>query len=137
VPEITYASIAPLITDQTAEQSTLKVTFTCPVSGEVVSSSATMRHTEGIASAAKRSVASNLGWSVMRSVRQALGYNMAGRVAGDVARQAASSAGDKIQYGRKEKEAAAVEAFQRVASQFTWDEAGGRFVHQSAGAAAS
>lgn len=135
--QIDYATIAPLIADQKSASSTLTVTFKCPVTGQTVESSATMRGGEGIASAAKQSVARNIGWEAMRTVRRALGWNMAGRVAGDVARQAGDSAGDRIQYGRKEKEAAAVEAFQRVAGQFKWDEAAGRWVHQSAGAEAS
>jgi hypothetical protein len=60
-----------------------------------------------------------------------MGYSFAGRVAGDVADQAAYSAGDKMRFGKKEREAAAVAAFERVAGQFVWDEAQTRWIHQS------
>jgi hypothetical protein len=132
VSEISYESIAPLISHESQEGRTLNVVFTCPATGEAVEASASLREGSGLGATAKRSAIQNVLWNLSYSIRRMFGYSIAGRVAGDVAQSATSSAGDKARFGKAEKEAAAVDAFQRVASQFSWDEAQARWVHQSA-----
>jgi hypothetical protein len=129
--QVSYDSIAPLITAQTQDGTTLRVTFTCPVTGQAVESSATLQEGSGIGATAKKSAVRNALWKVSSAVRRKAGYSFAGRVAGDVADHSIRSAGEGVKFGAKEKEAAAVAAFERVSAQFTWDEAQGRWVHQS------
>ncbi len=130
--EPTYESIAPLISQQNQDGRTLNVVFTCPVTQQTVESSASLREGSGLGATAKQSASRNILWKLSYSVRRLFGYSIAGRVAGDVAQSAMSSAGDKARFGQAEKEAAAVDAFMRVSNEFAWEDASGRFVHQSA-----
>lgn len=135
--EISYESIAPIISNQAQDGHTLAVSFTCPVSQQVVESSGVLREGQGVGATARKSAVRNALWSVGRSVRRSLGHGFAGRVAGDVADNATRSTGEKLKFGAKEKQAAAIEAFERVADQFTWDPDTSRWVHTSAIAAES
>jgi len=117
----------------------MRCVFRCPVTGATVEARASIRRSDGMADAVKRrtkqSVFSRLRWSVARTVRSALGYSMAGRIAGDAASSAMQGAmqGNRASFSDDEKRAAVVEAFESVSSQFVWDSAQSRWI--SAGAA--
>ena len=55
------------------------------------------------------------------------------RVAGEVASSSMSKAGDAIRYSDEEKHTAVVDAFKRIAAEFTWEEKGGRWISKKAG----
>ena len=129
---VDFETISPLISKQEVEGSTLVVTFTCPQTSQTVQARGQLQAGKGVGSMAKRSALQSVGWSIGSAVRRAMGHNIAGRVAGDVSRGVANSAVRSQQFGKKEKQAAAVLAFQSVASQFAWDEAENRWVHTTA-----
>ncbi|HSP77752.1 MAG TPA: hypothetical protein VLQ93_04450, partial [Myxococcaceae bacterium] len=85
----TYESIQPNLRSASQEGSTLRCTFHCPVSGEVVESQGTLRREKGLKDVAvdsvKRSAFYSLRHAVYRAVHGALGHGFLGRAAGEVA----------------------------------------------------
>lgn len=132
--DVTYDSIAPLVHRSSTEGTTLQVSFKCPVSEAEVQSQATLRRGKGVKdvamSSAKRGLMASLRRSVMGAVRAALGHGLLGRVGQDVARSVLSDADQKVRehFTEDEKQAATVDAFERVKSEFVWDPKGQRFV---------
>lgn len=139
--EVTYDTIAPLVLRTDTHGTTLKVVFRCPVSEKVVDAQATLRRGAGLkdvaVGSAKRGIMHSLRRSVLGAVRSALGYGLLGRVGQDVARSVLSDVEEKANehFSEEEKHAAAVEAFERVRSEFVWDPKGQRFVSAMAAGA--
>lgn len=137
----TYESIQPNLRSAHQEGSTLRCTFHCPVSGEVVESQGTLRREKGLKDVAvdsvKRSAFYSLRHAVYRAVHGALGHGFLGRAAGEVASSMLgnmehSSRQQAPEFSEEEKRAAVVEAFERVASRFVWDGKNRRYVSASA-----
>lgn len=134
--DLSYGSIAPLIANQQQSGRSMRFVFRCPASNTSVNASYMFDHDPGVgskvAAAAQRSIWYTVRREVGYAIRSAFGYNMFGRVASDMATAAmsASTSGRSTaaQYSDEEKQIAAVEAFRSVASQFAWDQKGGRWV---------
>jgi len=139
--ELTYESIKPLIVKEEVQGSSMYCTFKCPVSGYRVDATASIQRAAGAARNVADSVKQSVKYSVMWQIRMAI-YNfvrslLGGGVAGQVGSQAAYAATSSIgsgsyqstSYNAAEKQAAVVAAFQSVASNFKWDEAGRRWTH--------
>jgi tellurite resistance protein len=130
-----YSHIAPLISTQRLQGSRMEVVFQCPVTGQQIPSSATVR--QGMASRAVSSFKRNAIWSLRSSlygaVRSVLGGGVVGRTASGVLSQATYGSNMSTQsYSAGDREAAVLEAFGWVQDQFVWDSARGGFVHSSA-----
>ncbi|MEL6347363.1 MAG: hypothetical protein AAFV53_29885 [Myxococcota bacterium] len=139
MPQPTYENIAPLIADVQESGRSVRVSFRCPVSNKTVQSSFSMPRDNSTSSRmmdqAKRSMMYSLQSSVSQAIRSVFGYNMVGRVAGDVARQAmysAASSSNQNTLSRSETQQAILEAFKRVSNQFIWDNSRGHWVSASA-----
>lgn len=139
--EVTYEAIAPMIQEASAQGTTYNVTFRCPLSEATVSSQAALRRGAGVkdvaVGSAKKSLMYSLRRSVLGAVRSVLGHGVLGRVGQDVARSMLSDAEQKANehFTEDEKQAAAVEAFERVKGEFVWDPKGQRFVSAKAAGA--
>jgi len=129
-----YDQLKPLIAQELLRGSTVHVMFQCPVSGQHAESSAPVR--EGGASKAmaalKRNAMSQLRWALANTVRSALGGGYFGRVGSGMVHEAAPGGSAASAPSTAQRQAAVVEAFQRVQSQFTWDGAHQRYLHASA-----
>lgn len=138
MPEVTYENIQPILVSAEQEGSSMRCTFKCPVSGETFESSAGIQRGRGLGDVArhsvKRSLFSRVRWGISRAVRSALGYGLAGRVAGDVAGAAVGGAMDKhgTSFSEDEKKAAVVQAFETIQSRFAWDGANNRWMSAKA-----
>ncbi|MBW1806846.1 MAG: TerB family tellurite resistance protein [Deltaproteobacteria bacterium] len=139
--EVTHENIKALIESAKQEGSLMRCTFKCPVSGTLVEAQAGIQKGRGLGDIAKRSVKRSLSWriryGISRLVRSALGHGIAGRIAGDVAGSAVSgtmSKGDQV-YSEDEKQAAVVQAFLNVSTQFVWDGSRSTWVSSQAAAA--
>lgn len=140
MPEITYENVAPLVFSTQQSDRTLRFAFRCPVSGNTVESSYTLPKDNSmstrVATTAKRSLLSQVRWSVSRAIRQAFGHGVIGRIVGDVVGSMADSMargateGSSISDG--ERRSAAVEAFKRVSRSFVWDDKGERWISTQA-----
>ncbi|MCB9764034.1 MAG: hypothetical protein H6739_29960 [Alphaproteobacteria bacterium] len=136
MPEITYENVKPLITGVETQGRTVRVAFTCPVSGATLESSYTLPRDNStssqIATRAKRSFFNQVRWSIARSVRRALGYGFVGRIVGDVISGAvdgvARDAANSTSVSKDEEQTAAVEAFKRIARQWAWDDRNSRWI---------
>ena len=139
MPEITYETVKPLLTKEEQQGGMMACTFTCPVSGFSVDASGSLRKTESaagrVADQVKRSVKSSLFYSIRNAVSSAvgglLGSGMAGRVGRQAVHSATSQAGGPAAGGQSfsdaDKQAAVVDAFNRVAAQFVWDDGDSRW----------
>ncbi len=129
-----YDDIEPLIADSKIDGSTIEVSFRCPVTQTEVPSQGTMRAGRDVSSVAQRSVKRSLSQSLRRAVfsaiRGALGSGLLGRAGQDVARSVLTDATDKMNHTHSsgEKQAALLEAFEQVQSQFVWDAKSSRWV---------
>ena len=129
---ISYEQIAPLISHYETRGSQVLAIFTCPVSGTQVQSSAHVRQKQSlsnnISNSAQRSISYGIQNTVSQVIRDLFGYNLFGRVAGDIARQTVQHVTTQTnnQLSRSETQEGIVEAFQKVQSKFTWD--GTRFI---------
>ena len=137
--QITYQTIQPLVASAEQQGSSMRVSFRCPVTGQVIEASGALQRSntmgDRVAESAKRSVMYGLRNALTRSIRRALGYGIVSNVVADAARGAASGSGQASQdYSDDEKQAAIVRAFESVSNQFVWDGANNRFVSvQAAG----
>ncbi len=135
MPTPTYAQIQPLVAQQQLQGSTVHVVFQCPVTGEHESSTGPVR--KGKASAflqgMKGRAMSQLRWSLANMVRSALGGGYLGRTGSTMVHEATSGTTSGARAPTQgETQAAVVEAFAKVQSQFCWDVARGGWVHASA-----
>ncbi|TVR03503.1 MAG: hypothetical protein EA398_04805 [Deltaproteobacteria bacterium] len=127
-----WENVEALVASKEQERGTMVVTFQCPVSGETVEGRASLNTERSLKSTVKESFLRQLVWSLMRTVRRMLGYRMAGSIASDATRHVATDATEKARFSEADRQKAIVEAFERVQSQFRWDEGDGRWVHVSA-----
>ena len=139
MPEVTYDSIKPLITEEESDGDYMKCVFTCPSTGKAVKSRAQIKRSKAGAvmdrgkSSAARTVKWKLRYGIIGFVSRLLGHGILGRVGRDIAYEATDQGGlshntpQKINYSDKEKQAAVVEAFKVVEAQFTWDEESGQW----------
>lgn len=141
MPEPTWDNVSPLIADRQVSGRNVRFTFRCPASGAKVQASAHVAPdssvTGRVASQAKRTFFNELRWSVARSVRSALGYNLVGRVAGDLAGGLVEAAvqdrgGSSSAPSESELRQAALDAFRSVSGRFVWDAARARWVSAEA-----
>lgn len=134
---ITYQNVAPLIVEARPSGRSMRFTFQCPVSGTRVQASHTFQHAPTFGSQAsaiaERAVMYEVRRGISNTLRSMFGYNVVGRVAGDIASSAMGQATQGSQmgqatYSEADKQAAAVAAFTQVQSQFVWDPKNGRWV---------
>ena len=136
MPQPTHDNIAPLIADLQTSGRSVRVVFRCPVSGEQINSSHSVRGqaaaSSQIMNTAKRSMMYSLQSTVSRAIRDVFGYNnMVGRVASDVARSAVHSAArtsTRNTLSSSEQREATLEAFKKVSSRFVWDTSRGHWI---------
>lgn len=133
--QISYASIHPMIVKAEDRGRTIQVGFQCPVSGKIVESSATVVAQPTMAGNVKntlqRSLMYQLRSSVFYALRSVFGSGVTGRVVSDVAYGAIprhNSAQQQQAPSEADRQAAIVEAFKRVAHNFTWDASNNRWV---------
>lgn len=136
---ISYNTVRPLITREQIEGRTLHVEFTCPVSGHTVPAdsaiSAPPSASDQVKHRAKRAFLQSVRGPIANAIRQAFGYSTVGRMAGDVASQvaySATSARSTMPFSDAQKQAAALDAFRKVAGEFSWSEEREAFVAQAA-----
>ena len=144
MPEITYETIKPLLAKEEERGGEMACTFTCPVSGVSVDASGAMHKAESavgrVADQMKQSVKRSLFYSIRNAVTNAVGDLLGGGTAGRIGRQAAYSATGEAErrgsagsgagpsFSEAEKQAAVVEAFNKVAAQFVWDAENDRWI---------
>jgi hypothetical protein len=118
-----YAQIQPLIANCEVNNRTVRVVFQCPVTGEQTTASHSLRRQAGISNTVQRSVLYGIQNALSQTIRSMFGYNIFGRIAGDVARQGLSSAQRNMQntLSQGEQQQAVLAAFQSVASRFYFD----------------
>ena len=123
--DFNYASIAPLVSSSELSGSVLQVVFQDAQGGPSVSATGTLRTSGGVVGATRstiqRQMLSRLSFAVTRAVSSALGDNVVSRFGAGIARSAVQDAGRSATVSAEAKEAAVVEAFQSVSSQFRWD----------------
>jgi len=140
MPAIKFEDIQKNIESTRQDGSVMYCVFKCPVTGNKVESQATIQEGRGLADVAKKSVKRSLFWrlryGVSSVVRSALGYGLAGRVAGDVAGAAVQGAMQKQgpSFSDDEKNAAVLQAFESVASRFNFDSKNGQWISSDAAA---
>ena len=135
MPTPTYAQIQPLIAQQQLQGSTVHVMFQCPVTTEHEASTAPSRkgRTSAFMQGMKGRAMSQLRWSIANMVRSALGGGYLARTGSTMVHEATSgSLGGAHTPTKGELQAAVVEAFVKVQSQFCWDATRGAWVHASA-----
>ncbi len=138
MPEVTYENIQANLVSAEQDGSSMRCGFKCLVSGETFESTGGIQKGQGLGNVArhsvKRSLFSSVRWGIARSVRSALGYGLAGRVAGDVAGTAVGSAMNKhaTSFSEDEKKAAVVQAFENIQSRFAWDAKNNRWMSAQA-----
>ncbi|MEM7198934.1 MAG: hypothetical protein AAF628_01625 [Planctomycetota bacterium] len=132
---ISYQTVQRLITQEQVDGRTLHVVFTCPVSGHTVPATSTINApptaSDQVKHRAKRAFLQSVRGPIANAIRQAFGYSTLGRMAGDVASQVAystTSARSTMAFSDTQKQAAALDAFRKVESQFVWSEENGGFV---------
>ncbi|PIE16336.1 MAG: hypothetical protein CSA66_07385 [Proteobacteria bacterium] len=134
MPELTYDLIKPLVAQQDVSGHGVSVVFRCPISGREVRSSGQFVEAAGgkAKSALKRSLWTNLRWSLSRMVRGVMGYGVAGQVASTVADTAMMGADSASRQPKPSEIAqATLDAFKTVQDQFAWDDSSERFVAAS------
>lgn len=135
---LSFEAIQPLIYNVQEQGRSIQVIFRCPVSGKEVQA----RHYQAkdnsmgarIQESAQRSALYAVQQAIGETIRSVFGYNIFGRVAGDVARQTVYSASSQMNnsLSPKEKQEAIRKAFQSVQRQFTWDEKNSRWISSQA-----
>ena len=130
--QISYDQIAPLVSHHEIRGRQILAMFTCPVSGTQIQSSAHIQQKQSlsnsISNSAQRSVSYGIQNTVSQVIRDLFGYNLFGRIAGDVARQTVQHVTTQTsnQLSKSEVQEGIVIAFQKIQSKFTWD--GTRFI---------
>ncbi len=128
--DLTYDDIAPLIADQKQDTNVLAVTFRCPQTGREVTADALLESSDGVGSSVRDAVKREASWNVFSLVARwisrlfggGIAGSMAGSIGGDIAYDQVSERGEHI-YSKKQKQAAALRAFESVRDQFVFDEA--------------
>ena len=138
---VTFDSIKPLIVASDDENSGVFVTFRCPVTGMEVKADGPWPADgllERTAGQVKRGLFASVRNSLARTVQTAIGSHTSssvGSVGTGAAQQIIYGTGNEIGERKhrsdKDREAATVVAFSRVAGQFAWDEHTDRFVASS------
>ena len=130
--QISYDQVAPLVSHHETRGRQVLVMFTCPVSGTQIQSSAHVQQqrslSNNISNSAQRSISYGIQNTVSQVIRDLFGYNLFGRVAGDIARQTVQHVTTQTsnQLSRSEVQEGIIAAFQKIQSKFTWD--GSRFI---------
>ncbi len=135
MPTPSYAQIQPLIAQQQLQGSTVHVVFQCPLTGRHEASTGPVRkgRTSAFLQGMKGRAMSQLRWSLANMVRSALGGGYLGRTGSSMVHEATTGAtGGARAATRGELQAAVLEAFVKVQSQFVFDAARGGWVHTSA-----
>jgi tellurite resistance protein len=134
MPELTYDLVAPLVAQTDVSSNYVQVVFQCPVSHELIKSSASATESQGSAmkKEVKRSLWRNIRWSLGRMMYNVFGYGVGGAV-GSTLVESVGSAGEASGYQPNEEEVkrAVMDAFQAVGNRFAWDESNQRFVSAS------
>lgn len=126
--EITYDLIQSLIVSSEAQGSRMNCEFEVPGTGEIISSTASIRRDKSITGQIKqrvtRTMTSRARVTVSQMMRGILGGGMLGRIGSQVVNTASRGVTQDLTrgYSSSEKEAAIVEAFQKVAKSFRYDE---------------
>ena len=118
---INYAQIQPLIAQVDVSNRSVRVNFRCPITGEQVQSSHTIRQQQrGVTSTIERSLMYGVQNAISQTIRSVFGYSIFGRIAGDIARQGVYNAqrNSRNSLSESEKQQAIVAAFQSVSSRF-------------------
>ncbi|MEM0999221.1 MAG: hypothetical protein AAGN35_19350 [Bacteroidota bacterium] len=129
--EYTYDQIKPLIVSEEVEGRKMFAEFALPGSDQVFEASASIRRSRDMGSMVKQQVSRSVVREVRRTVgsllRGLLGGGMLGRTARQVVNTTTNQQARNLANApsRSEKEAAVVEAFGRVASNFHFDAASG------------
>jgi uncharacterized tellurite resistance protein B-like protein len=117
----------------------MRVSFRCPVQGTEVSASAPLRKDDSLGSRVADRTKRRIGWgmksALASTVRRAVGYGMAGSVASSAVYGATEGVGNNQSFSEAEQQAAIVQAFESVRSQFAWDAANNRFISAEAAGA--
>ncbi len=134
----TWSTVSPLVARQNREGRLVVVSFACPVTGQRVSSSASMASSRSKALAGQ--VQRQAGHAVRQSVAGYVGGLLGGGVMGSLARRAAweasrpavgTAAGQQV-FSEQDEQDAVVAAFEAVRGNFRWDAGRGGWVHASA-----
>lgn len=135
----TYDNIQPLVQHVDVRGRTLSVRFACPVSGHTVDARHTVPRDNSMGRRVQEQVKRNLMWSlqsaVASAIRSTMGYNLAGRVASDVARSAMTGVRQNVSSQNLtagEQQQALVDAFATVQNQFMWDPTRSSWISQNA-----
>ncbi|MCB9233216.1 MAG: TerB family tellurite resistance protein [Bacteroidia bacterium] len=129
----TIDQIQPLIVSAEEDGRTMICEFALPGSDEIFSAKGTIRKQRTVTTEVKRQVSRTLTNSLRRSASQLLrglfGSNVVGRTASTAFNTATRGVGRNVGTGPSDadKDAAIVEAFQRVARNFHYDEASGKW----------
>lgn len=126
--EITYNLIQPLILSAEAEGSKMNCEFEVPGTREVINSSVSIKRDKSVTGQIKtrltRTMTSRARVSISQMVRGVLGNGMLGRIGSQVVNTASRGVTQDLNrgYSSVEKEAAIVEAFNKVAQFFAYDD---------------
>lgn len=139
----TYDQIKPLIVSEEADGRTMHAEFALPGSDQIFESSAGIRKSRDVGSVVKqqvsRSVVNEVRRGVGRLLRGLLGGGIVGRTARTVVNTSTRETARNVTNApsTKDKENAVVEAFARVAANFSYDDASGQWGKPSAAAVAT
>ena len=133
---ITYDSIAPNIAQASTNGNQVQVTWKCPATGRVVTTSTGYMAADPslgsrVGASVKRSIANEVIYGAARMLANVLG-GAVGRVVSNATYTAAndinSRATSGVDYTEASRQAAIVAAFESVKSSFVWDAARRQFV---------
>jgi hypothetical protein len=133
---VSYDQIESNIADVDVEGSRVKVTWKCPVSGEVVGESFGTMQIDQTQQVVKRGVARTFQIDFMKHVmgalgsvfgKNALGLQVTRAVAAPLASGAARSM-TKVRFSEGARRQAIAAAFKPMASKFEWDEDRGQYI---------
>lgn len=133
--QLNYTQIQPLIDQVDVQNRSVRVSFRCPITGEQVQSSYTLRQQQGgISSTVERSLMYGVQSAISQTIRSVFGYSIFGRIAGDIARQGVYNAqrDSRNNLSESEKQQAIVAAFQSVSSRFYFDAQRNHWVSKNA-----
>ena len=133
--QLNYAQIQPLIAQVDVQNRSVRVNFRCPITGEQVQSSHTIRQQQrGVTSTIERSLMYGVQNAISQTIRSVFGYSIFGRIAGDIARQGVYNAqrNARNSLSESEKQQAIVAAFQSVSSRFFFDAQRNHWVSKNA-----
>ncbi len=126
-PEITYDLIEPLIVSEEVDGRQVHCQFALPGSVEVFESSAGMKRERSLGSSVKRNLTRNLSNEARRTasrlLRSVFGGGFLGRTAAQTVNTASRESTRSLQnsFSKSQRQAAVVEAFKKVSSNFLYD----------------